>query len=76
MGYAKQYHRIPELQPVYEEIAGWQEEIGDARTVEDLPRQARDYINRIEDMTETRAYIISVGPARDETLLLQNPFAG
>jgi len=62
--------------PVYEEVPGWQEEIGAARSIEDLPRQARNYIKRIEEITETPAIIISVGPARDETLLLQNPFAG
>jgi adenylosuccinate synthase len=69
--------RITErIKPVYEEFPGWQEEIGAARSVEDLPRQAREYIKRIEEITETPAIIISVGPARDETLLLQNPFAG
>ena len=69
--------RITErITPVYEEIPGWQEEIGAARSVEDLPRQAREYIKRIEEITETPAIIISVGPARDETLLMQNPFAG
>jgi adenylosuccinate synthase len=68
--------RITEkVKPVYEEIPGWQEEIGGARAIEDLPMQARDYIKRIEDITETPAVIISVGPARDETLLLKNPFA-
>jgi adenylosuccinate synthase len=67
--------RITEkVKPVYEEISGWQEEIGKARSLDDLPRQARDYIKRIEDITETPAVIISVGPARDETLLLKNPF--
>ncbi|MBW2485298.1 MAG: adenylosuccinate synthase [Deltaproteobacteria bacterium] len=64
------------VKPVYEEIPGWQEEIDRARSVEDLPMQARDYIKRIEDITETPAVIISVGPARDETLLLRNPFSG
>ena len=64
------------VQPVYEEIPGWQEDIGTARSLDDLPAQARDYIKRIEDITETPAAIISVGPARDETLLLKNPFAG
>jgi adenylosuccinate synthase len=64
------------VKPVYEEIPGWQEEIDTARSVEDLPMQARDYIKRIEDITETPAAIISVGPARDETLLLKNPFIG
>jgi adenylosuccinate synthase len=67
-------HRIPDLQPVYEEVAGWQKEIRHARSLDDLPVEARDYINRIEDLTGTRPYIISVGPDREETLLLENPF--
>ena len=68
--------RITErVKPIYEKISGWQEEIGAARSLDDLPMQARDYIKRIEDLTGTDAVIISVGPARDETLLLQNPFA-
>ena len=62
------------VKPAYEEIPGWQEDIGSARNIEDLPQKARDYIKRIEDITETPAAIISVGPARDETLLLNNPF--
>ncbi len=65
-----------EVKPVYENISGWQEEIRAARSVDDLPRQAKDYIKRIEDITETPVVIISVGPARDETLLLNNPFTG
>jgi adenylosuccinate synthase len=69
--------RITEkVKPVYEEIPGWQEEIGGARSIEDLPMPARDYVKRVEDITETPAVIISVGPARDETLLLKNPFTG
>jgi adenylosuccinate synthase len=69
--------RITEkVKPVYEEIPGWQEEIDGARSVDDLPMHARDYIKRVEDITETPAVIISVGPARDETLLLKNPFTG
>ena len=78
----KKYKAMPsnirlteKVKPVYEDISGWQEEIGGARNIEDLPQQARDYIKRIEDITETPAAIISVGPARDETLLLKNPFA-
>jgi adenylosuccinate synthase len=62
------------VKPAYEEIPGWQEDIGSARNIDDLPKQARDYIKRIEDITETPVAIIAVGPARDETLLLKNPF--
>jgi len=79
----KGYYAMPsnirvtgKIKPVYEELPGWQEEIRAARSFDDLPRQARDYIKRIEDITETPAVIISVGPARDETLLLKNPFGG
>src|SRR5210317_1539866 len=63
------------VKPIYENISGWHEEISGVRAIDDLPKQARDYIKRIEDITETPAAIISVGPARDETLLLKNPFA-
>jgi adenylosuccinate synthase len=63
------------VKPVYEKISGWQEDIGKARSIDDLPLPARNYIKRIEEITETPAMIISVGPARDETLLLKNPFA-
>jgi adenylosuccinate synthase len=77
----KRYEAMPsniriteKVKPVYEALAGWQEEISSARSHEDLPKQARDYIKRIEEITETPASIISVGPDRDETLLLKNPF--
>lgn len=62
------------LQPVYENLAGWSEEITQARSVEDLPTKARDYVKRIEEFTETPAYILSVGPGREQTMLLKNPF--
>ena len=75
------YHKMPssikkanEVKPVYEDIAGWQEEIDGVRDYDDLPQAAKDYVKRIEDFTETKSVIISVGPDRAETLLLRNPF--
>lgn len=62
------------VQPVYEEVSGWQEEISEVRNYQDLPDKAKDYIRRIEDITEVEAAIVSVGPDREETLLLKNPF--
>ena len=62
------------MRPEYEEIAGWQEEIDQAVSLDDLPQAARDYVRRIEDLTETPAYIVSVGPGREQTMLLKNPF--
>lgn len=62
------------LRPVYEELAGWSEEISQARGVDDLPARAREYVRRIEEFTETPAHILSVGPGREQTMLLHNPF--
>ncbi len=62
------------VQPVYEEFPGWQEDIREIRAFEDLPVNARDYVKKIEDITEVEASIISVGQDREETLLLKNPF--
>ena len=64
-----------QLKPDYEEIPGWQEDISAVRSLADLPQSARDYVKRIEDLTETPVMLVSVGPDRAETLLLQNPFA-
>jgi len=60
--------------PVYEEMAGWNSEIDHIRDFDELPVQAKDYIKRIEDFTGVEASIVSVGPDREETLLLKNPF--
>lgn len=62
------------VQPVYEEMAGWQSEINEITSYEDLPAEAKDYVKRIEDFTGVEAMIVSVGPDRDETLLLKDPF--
>lgn len=62
------------VQPCYEDIKGWQEEIRDVTDFDELPTAAKEYIKRIEDMTGIGAAIVSVGPDRKETLLLKNPF--
>ncbi len=63
-------------QPVYEEVEGWQEEIDGVRNYNDLPQKAKDYVQRIEDISGIAPVIVSVGPDRAETLLLRNPFEG
>jgi adenylosuccinate synthase len=60
--------------PVYEEMSGWDEDITGVRNYDDLPVPAKDYIKRIEDFTGIEPVIVSVGPDRDETMLLKNPF--
>ncbi|MDR2550488.1 MAG: adenylosuccinate synthase [Desulfobulbus sp.] len=63
-------------EPVYEEMDGWDAELPNIRSYEDLPAQAKAYLKRIEDLTGVAPAIVSVGPDRGETLLLRNPFAG
>ncbi|MBS1723630.1 MAG: adenylosuccinate synthase [Armatimonadetes bacterium] len=64
-------HEWEQVQPVYEEMAGWGGNISGARTWEDLPSEARDYVRRIEEFTETPAAILSIGPDRSETIVLR-----
>jgi adenylosuccinate synthase len=60
--------------PVYETMPGWMEDISNIREMEDLPQNAKDYLNRVEELIETPINIVSVGPGRDETIVVENPF--
>lgn len=62
------------VKPVYEELDGWEEDITGVRDFDDLPVKTREYIRRIEEYTGVETVIVSVGPDRDETMLLKNPF--
>ncbi|KAA5829089.1 adenylosuccinate synthase [Saccharopolyspora hirsuta] len=55
--------------PVYEEMPGWWEDISGARSFEDLPANARAYIERIEELSGARVSAIGVGPGRDQTIV-------
>ncbi len=54
--------------PIYEEMPGWSEDITGARDFSDLPRAARDYVLRIEELARTRVSAIGVGPGREATI--------
>jgi len=61
--------------PLYVELPGWQEDITFARKWNDLPVAARNYLKRIEEVIEVPFSIISVGPGREESIILKDPFA-
>jgi len=65
---------LAKCEPVYEELKGWKEPIGRAKTVRELPIQARRYVQRIEKLSGVRLFLVSVGADRDETIVLKNPF--
>jgi adenylosuccinate synthase len=62
-------------QPVYEELPGWRTDITGAKTFEELPENARSYVHRLEELAGCPIVMVSVGPRRDQTIILRNPFA-
>jgi adenylosuccinate synthase len=55
--------------PVYEEVDGWEEEISEARSFDDLPKAAQAYVEHLEDLGAVRVSAVSVGPSREQTLV-------
>jgi adenylosuccinate synthase len=55
-------------------MEGWKENIGKARQIEELPRNTRLYIDRLQELAGVKLALVSVGAGRDETIILRNPF--
>ena len=62
--------------PVYDELAGWRESTVGVKTYEGLPKAARKYLRRIEELCAVPADIISTGPDREETIVMRHPYDG
>ena len=56
--------------PIYETLPGWQEEITEARALDELPQNAQNYLNRIHEIVGCPIGVVSVGPRRDQTILV------
>ena len=65
---------LEKCEPVYKTLPGWEEDISGIRHKADLPQNTRDYLAEIEALAETPIDIISVGPGRNETMIVTNPF--
>ncbi len=61
---------LAEVEPVYETFEGWQTDISGIRKYEDLPEKARKYLERLAEVTGIDLGIVSVGPNRDQTIIL------
>lgn len=61
--------QLRRVEPVYEALPGWQQEIRDARRMEELPKNARDYLSRLSKLVGRPVEIVSVGPDREQTIL-------
>jgi adenylosuccinate synthase len=60
---------LAEVQPVYETLAGWAEDISACRRFADLPAAAQVYVNRLEELCGAPIRMVSVGPERSATLM-------
>lgn len=58
-----------QCEPVYEVLPGWQQSTRDARSLEDLPRNARAYLDRLAALVRVPIHSVGVGPERNQTLL-------
>jgi len=65
---------MQKAEPVYEFIEGWNAPLGKVRQFSDLPMPAQKYVRRIEEVIGTEIILVSVGPGREQTILLKNPF--
>lgn len=61
--------RLERVEPIFEEMAGWEEDISSIRNYDDLPQNARNYVERLELLTGVRVEYVSVGPGRDATIV-------
>ncbi|TMA27435.1 MAG: adenylosuccinate synthase [Deltaproteobacteria bacterium] len=65
---------LAEAQPVYEELPGWKEPLGDLREYTELPANAQHYVERVEQLVGVETIAVSVGPDRAQTIVRKNPF--
>ena len=80
--YGQTLHHLPSgmgaqagVEPIYEELEGWQDSTKGARSFADLPAAAVKYIKRLEELVEAPVALLSTSPDRDDTILLRDPFA-
>lgn len=62
------------IEPVYESMPGWSENSFGVTSFDNLPQAAKNYIKRLEELTQVPIDIISTGPDRNETIVLRHPF--
>jgi adenylosuccinate synthase len=65
---------LAECEPVYEVVDGWDEDISGIERYDGLPSNVKKYLKRIEMLSGVPVQLISVGPQRNQTIVLDNPF--
>ncbi len=68
------YAAFEKAEPVYQNLPGWKTDIRKARSIDELPENAKAYLRFIEDVTGAKVSIVSVGPEREATIHVQELF--
>jgi len=65
---------LEDCKPVYESLKGWKEDLTSIRKIAKLPLNAQRYLKKIEKLADVPIIMVSVGPSRDQQMILKNPF--
>ncbi len=65
---------LSQYEPIYEDLPGWKSSTHGITQLKDMPQNAKNYIQRIEELLELPIVMISTGPERDHTIILKDPF--
>ena len=65
---------LSDCNPIYETLPGWSEDISGVKKMNELPANVRNYLDRIEELTQVSIDLISVGAERTQTIVKKNPF--
>ena len=65
---------LERCKPIYVTLPGWDEDITNVTSFDELPKEAQDYIKKIEELSNTKVAIFSVGPDRNQTIILKEIF--
>lgn len=66
--------KLYNYEPIYEELPGWEEDISHARSYDELPENAKKYIEFIEEYLGINVYLVSVGPERSQNIIRKELF--
>jgi adenylosuccinate synthase len=69
-------HDVQKVEPVYQDFPGWTESLKGISSLDKLPKNARDYVAAVAQMSGVEIVLLSVGPGREETMVMRNPFQG
>ncbi len=72
-GNASEFERC---QPIYQTLPGWKQSTEDCRTLDDLPKQALNYLKFLAELMDVPIAIVSLGASRDQTIIVEDPIHG